>query len=228
MPRRASYVISTVEAPSSSYDLTSLETVKTVLQITDGASDSYLDLLITQASAAAASFCNRVFASEKLQDVFRLQRGTNGLPSRIDELQLSRWPVTAIASVTTLASSNDTAATLVEGTDFETDYDLGQLFRLGGDGNPCRWDAIKTTVVYTAGYKLPGNAGASLPGDIEGAVIDLVKLGWFGRARDPLLRSDEVAGVGTQQFWIGSTSGNQGSLPPSVADRLVNYRVPTI
>lgn len=216
------YVLTTVETPASSYALTTLATIKSVLQIADNASDSYLNLLISQASATAAQYCNRVFAVETLSVVFRLERGYrgSGLLGRTSPLQLPRWPLTAIASIETLCNSADTPTTLVESVDFEADYTVGQLFRLDMYGNPRNWEAIRTTVAFSAGY-------TTTPPDLEAAVIDLVKMPWFARTRDPLLRSDAVEGVGTQQFWIGAM-GQDGAVPPAIASRLDNYRVPVV
>jgi hypothetical protein len=50
------------------YDIVDLTTVKAELNITDTSKDSLLLRWITEASAAAANFCNRVFPVESLKD----------------------------------------------------------------------------------------------------------------------------------------------------------------
>lgn len=94
------------ESPASPYDLTDLPTVKDELSIPDDdtSKDSFLSRAITQASAAIASYCNRVFAVEALQDQLYIQRDPYPyqVPGGIYPLQLSRWPVasSAVVSVT--------------------------------------------------------------------------------------------------------------------------------
>ena len=45
--------------PASSYNLIDLNTIKSFLNITDTSQDDYLNLVIPQASASVANYCNR-------------------------------------------------------------------------------------------------------------------------------------------------------------------------
>lgn len=209
----------TVTTASETYDLTLLSTVKTYLEITDRAQDALLTILIRQASAAAASYCNRVFAQETLQEEFWATRDLNATSRMLNVtyrvLTLSRWPVTSVTSVV----END--VTLVEDTDFLVVSDKGQLLRIDANGNPRAWPSYKITVVYVAGYQLL----QTLPWDIEDAVIRMVKARWITRTRDPSLRQQNIPGVLEQTFWI--PSGNEaGAMTPDVTDLLDGYRVP--
>jgi len=39
-----------------------------------------------------------------------------------------------------------------------------------------------------------------------------------------LIKSEDVPGVGSTQWWVGSTGGDSGSLPKEVVDSLAPYR----
>ncbi len=148
--------ISTVVAPVSSHDLTTLAAVKAELAIptTDTSNDSFLSPAITQSSAVIAGYCGRIFQVEALQDLFYVRRGA--FPWRPapqpDPLQLARWPVTVVTSaVQTL--SDGTTTTLVQGTDFTLDAARGWLYRLDSQGRiSWSWEPQVLTVQYSAGY----------------------------------------------------------------------------
>lgn len=214
---RALTVISTVVTPATSYDLTDLETVKDELGIGDNTDDTKLKRWISAASAAAAQFCNRVFPVETVSDQIWPRR--DPWPRLVDgrpmPLQLSRWPLVAIASLTLDGTA------LVAGTDFIADNQLGQLTRLDADGNPKPWTASAIVAQFTAGY-------AAIPNEIADAVIRLVKIRYFGRDRDPMVRAENVEGVESRTYWFATGPGGTGNMPPDVTDLLDNYRVPVI
>jgi hypothetical protein len=74
---------------------------------------------------------------------------------------------------------------------------------------------------------LPGDPDRTLPEDIERAVIMLVKIAWFARTRDPLIRSEDVSGITNTTYWVGGF-GNGSTLPPDVECILYRYRPPAI
>lgn len=206
--------ILTVTSSSNTYDLTVLKTVKLELGIADKSKDEIIGIWIRQASGAIASYCNRVFAKETLQEEFWPERN-HTVPGNLSALQLTRWPVVSVTSVV------ENAVTLVDGTDFRIDYQTGQLTRLGSSGYPCSWHAWPIVVVYVAGYDLL----QTLPVDIERAAISLVKKLYFSAKRDPSLRAQEIDGVISNTYWIAS-GAEAGMLPPDVTDMLDSYRVP--
>jgi hypothetical protein len=218
-------IITTVVAASESYDLAVLADVKDDWSISGSADDNFVSRSITRCSRAAAQFCNRVFALETVQDLVFFRRGE--WPGEIIEtvapLQLSRWPIAAIISVTIDGTS------LIEGTDFVTDEQVGQLRRFDVDGREKAWTGTKATVVYAAGYVLPGQAAVAgaqpLPADISDAVSRMVYTRYAERQRDPLVKSEYVDGVGRTEYLEPSSDGN---LSPDVEDILDNYRVPVI
>jgi hypothetical protein len=142
----------TVITPADSFDLVDLATVKSQLNVTGNSQDAKLALWISQASAAAMQFCNRVFVEEVVEEQFRLDHMKL-------ELVLSRYPVTVL----TVTEGPDT---LTAGTDYEVDRSLGLLARLHHDRR-CHWSRCKTVVRYSAGYE-------TVPNDLQRAVVLLV------------------------------------------------------
>lgn len=221
-------IVSTVLTPASSYDLTILANIKDDLAIpsTDTSSDATLARFITEQSALVAQYCNRVFPIETVQDVITPDRDpypyqVTGMQS---ELQLSRWPVVSVASVTDQVAVG-VANTLDEGSDFITDLERGWLTKLDPNtGYPTSWSPDRYTVQYTAGYFEAGSG--SPPADLEMAVLRLVTARFKARGRDPFLRSQGEPGVGQEQYWIGALPGQTGPFPPDIAAVLEKYRVP--
>ena len=221
-------IVSTVLTPASSYDLTTLANIKDDLAIpsTDTSSDATLGRFITEQSALVAQYCNRVFPIETVQDVIMPDRDPYPyqVTGMLSELQLSRWPVVSVASVT------DTVAvgmvnTLTEGTDFIVDTADGWLTKIDPNtGYPTEWSPDRYTVQYQAGYFEAGSG--TPPADLEMAVLRLVTARFKARGRDPFLRSQGEPGVGQEQYWIGALPGQTGPFPPDIAAVLEKYRVP--
>jgi hypothetical protein len=213
-------VITRVTAPAASTALTTLETVKSVLGISGTADDAYLTLAISQASAVISTYCNRVFALETVEEAIRPAMDTYpwNVPGGLSPVQLCRWPVTAISSVT------EDGIMLIPGTDCEVDRAQGQVWRLDLNGNLIAWRTVRIAAVYSGGYVLPPSASRTLPVDLELAAIDLVKAQYMARTRDPLLKGEAVPGVYSAQYDLSSNAGS--GLPDSIVGLIDNYRVP--
>jgi len=205
--------ILTVEAAATSYDLTTLEVIKDELRITTGASDDWLKRQIRNASKACANYCNRVFQSESVSETLYIERDAfpYQVPGNVIALQLARYPIVSVSSVTVNSDALDPA------TDFKINSEVGQVYRLNSDAMPMIWEAWPIVVEYVGGY-------AEVPADVEEATIRLVKKAWYARGRDPLVKVDEVAGVGRQEYWV--STGSEGNMTPDIADLLDNYRAP--
>lgn len=199
--------IVTVTTAASSYDLTTLANVKAELDISNGDSDTLLRRYISGASKAAAHYCNRVFAVETVSEQF-LMTGHHRFNPR-GPLQLTRWPLITVTSVT----EDDTLLTVDD--DYVVNAINGQLTRMSGDVVSC-WSALGVTVVYSSGY-------ATVPADLEDAVVRMVTRRYRAKGRDATLRSEEIPGVISQQFWI-ATGDEAGNLTPDVLELLNAYR----
>jgi hypothetical protein len=211
----------TVSTPATTRALVSLARVKRELGITVSGDDDVLADKIAEASAAIVAHCRvaadhrgrRTFAEEECSAAFDADEMTSP-DCEIAPLILPwRIPVTAIASIVengvTLASA-----------DYQLEPMSALIWRMNS-GMRSNWAISSVVVTYTAGWDL---VGTELPSDIAAAALALVKASWFGRLRDPLIKSEDVPGVGSTQWWVGSTGGDAGSLPKEVVDSLAPYR----
>lgn len=217
-----------ISAAASTYDMVTLDTLKDELQIADTSYDGRFQRWITQCSRAIMRYSNRTFAVETLTDSFFPDRDPYAyqVPNGTPDLQLSRYPVLTRAAdpeasppIAAIPAPVviENGLTLVEGTDYVVDYDKGLLQRLGTTGYAIDWPAWNVTVAYTAGF-------ATIPEDVEDACIRLVKGRYYAEQRDPLLKSEDIPGVGKFDYWIDTGKGQNGNMPPDVLDLLDNYR----
>ena len=102
-------ILSTTLVAAPSYDLTDLSTAKSELSIATGetSNDAFIGRVITQASMAAANYCNRTFSLETVQDLVIPDRDPYAfqVPGGVNVVQLSRYPVVSTSIV--LATSSD-------------------------------------------------------------------------------------------------------------------------
>jgi len=207
-------MISTVTEAAGSYDLTTLDVVKDELNISDGRSDATLKRYLSWASAALSVECGRVFAAETVQDKVWPARHLSPLAFGFEVLQLSRYPVISVASLT------EDAAALAEGSDFVVDASAGQVRRLNSGGRLMCWGAAPKVVQYRAGF-------AEIPGDLQDAVTRMVRNRFRAKGRDSYLMSESIPGVRDARWWI-ATGDDAGNVPPDIADLIDSYRVPVI
>ncbi len=211
----------TVATPTTTKALVSLARVKRELGITTTGDDDVLADKIAEASAAIVAHCRvaadqrgrRTFAEEGCSATFDAGEMTP-IDREIAPLILPwRIPITSIASIV----ENGVA---LAPADYQLEPMAALIWRVSG-GTRSNWATSSVIVTYTAGWDL---TGTELPSDIAGAALALVKASWFGRLRDPLIKSEDVPGVGSTQWWVGSTGGDAGSLPKEVVDSLAPYR----
>ena len=108
---------------------------------------------------------------------------------------------------------------LAEGVDFYVDAYHGQLIRLfETDLQPKSWN-LPIVAIYWAGY-------TAIPDDLQDAVILMVKGRYYGRTRDPMIRSQNVEGVYEASYFFATGPGGQGDLSVDAMAKLDRYRVP--
>lgn len=205
--------IATITTPPAETDLTTIDRVKSELSITDvdTARDNLLGVKIAEASADIEAHSGRIFSRAGLTERFW------GDPGVSEYLCLERYPVATITSVTV-------DGVLVAASEYRLDAETGILYRLDANGYPCIWSWCKDVViVYAAGYIVPGETNRDLPYPVEGAVIDLVSSFWASRGRDPKVKSEDIPGLGSVEYWVGAV-GAAGSLPPDVEAKCMTFR----
>lgn len=201
-----------VTGEADSYDLTVIETVKPELGIApeDTSNDERLTLYIHQVSGAIAGWCNRVFASETVEETFWHD---GSYPRLGAPLMLSRSPVSSIASVTV-------DGTVIDASLYRIVRPTGHLFSLDSGGAPSSWSFSTSLIVaYVGGYALLDD----LPFEIERAAIEWLKDVWYAQERDPRVKSETNFGVARFDYFDVGAGGVSG-LPAAVTALLQPYR----
>lgn len=201
----------TVTTAASSYDLTTLAAAKLELGITDNLQNDQIEALITQISSAMSKICDRVFAEETIQEVFRYS-GSRSWDNRVTDesvkrsLILRRRPISFITSVT----EDDV---VIDATEYECDFGAGILYRLTAEGYRQTFSAHKTTVIYTAGWELLDD----LPKEIERTCLLWIKSVWASiKRKDLSVRVEDVPGLLRKEYFLNTQMSNQtkGYDPP--------------
>lgn len=148
--------VTTVLCAAKDQDLTDLATVKDEMSLTaaNTSNDTWLRRAVKNVSATIATYCQRTFMPELIEDSFDIQQDPYPYqtPGGFPMLQLSRWPVIELVSVE-LVTSPGSRETLDDGTDFRLDRDTGELQRLNRyTGAGGTWDAMPVIVRYVGGF----------------------------------------------------------------------------
>lgn len=205
----------TVTAVATNRRLTTVEAVREQFAITQAqADDAVLAVLVERASAAVATYCNRIFARQTYLQTTYL----DGMYVQV--LLLERFP--ALLDNTFVLTENN--AILVRNTDYVVDEDSWVVYRLSGS---CRrqWTYPSITIAYKAGYVLPGTDGRDLPYEIEQACLYEVGKAWSHtqNGTEQLIKSEKVDNVGEVQYYVpGATAVVTSSLLSDVAARLLD------
>ena len=158
-----------------------------------GASASITDALLLQLSdmislecgVAAAGLTPPTLRQETIVETFRLRASA-------ESLRLARRFVGTISSLT-----EDGVA--LTANDYTVDAVAGVLYRLDPVGDLCDWPPAKVVITYTAGF-------ATVPTDLKLAAVRVLQEQLSATARDPLVRSEIVEGVGRIDYWVNSAS----------------------
>jgi hypothetical protein len=205
--------ITTVVTPANSFWLVDLDAAKDEFGIDpdDGTQDGIVGRMIAQISAAANSYCGRIFVRQSYRDQFRGACNLGwGRP-----LILGRSPVAVGGSpsvVVLTATEDDTEVATAE---WEVDRESGVLTRLDSGGNVSSWSGSLVTVEYDAGFDL-------IPEDLQAAMLEWLSGRWNSRGRDPTLRSIQIPDVVSETYVVDPTAP---AMPSSVKETLDRYRV---
>lgn len=186
--------------------LTTAAKVQAALRL--GAVDTTLiEGIIDAVSGECVRFCNLARAVAGPVPTFGLEvvrvtwLGTDvGRPSTL--ILPWRTPITTVGSVI------EDGTTLVMNTDFRL-LGSGMLERMADDALVC-WSTGKIVVSFTAGWSLP----TDVPAELEGQVIEQVKMKFLATDRDPALRSENTPDVWSGSYAVagGDSIGESGLL----------------
>lgn len=211
-----------VTTPAATTALTTVDAVKTELDITDGSQDAYLE---TQINRASALICSYLCVHEADDATVTLGRET--LLETIDPqphgrvLYPSRRPIVSVASITEGATVADPANYKVSAAKI-----VRVQNSLALDYWWTSWFDQSVVIAYVAGWLLPGDEGRNLPLEIEMACIDMVKEARFNRNRDLSLRSETTEGV--DSYTLFDRSKAETVIPQSIAVTIERYRIPYV
>lgn len=209
-----------VTLPAASRDLITLAAVKAELGLTDTVNDTWILSVIKEASEAIAGYCGREFLAETIEDRHRFAFTSSPFGQRIMALRLSRrMPSNATGWSTSITTIIEDGITLSASL-YELQRRDGTLIRLDESGEPSYWAAEKIMVTYSAGFA----DVAAIPADLGRGCLELVKLAWFARTRDPALKSEDAFELYRFDYVVGTAPGDEG-LPASVKRYVDRYSV---
>ena len=200
------FEVITPAASATARRLTTAAKVQVALRM--GAVDTtLLESIIDAVSGECVRFCNlaRAVAGPVPtfgQEVVRATWLGAGMDRGSILILPWRAPVTAMGSVV----EDGTSLTL------NTEFRLvgeGILERMADDAPVC-WSAGKIVVSWTAGWSLP----TDVPAELEGQVIEQVKMKYLATDRDPALRSENTPDVWSGSYAVagGDSIGDSGLL----------------
>lgn len=159
--------VTTVLCGAKDQDLTDLATVKDEMSLTsqNTSNDGWLRRAVRNVSGVIATYCQRTFMPELVEDSFDIQQDPYPYqtPGGFSMLQLSRWPIVELISVE-LVTSLGSRETLTEGEHFRLNRETGELQRLNRyTGVGGTWDAMPVIVRYVGGYGLTVDEAHTVP-----------------------------------------------------------------
>jgi len=155
----ADRVISILTA-ATDFDLISLDELKIMLGIlpTDTSQDEILNLYIDNYSDIVATFCNRVFAYEEVQEVWRcVDYDQTNVMKRIF---VSHYPIDESQTI----SVESPVGSVLDPTDYVIEQKSGKIELLQTSDEPIM-------VTYSGGYKLPTDT----PPALKQAIVFMIR-----------------------------------------------------
>jgi hypothetical protein len=199
-----------VITPALSYDLATLDEIKTMIGIapTDTSEDELLTMWITSYSDIIATLCNRVFAYEEVDETWR--GDTKPFDTDQGRVFLTHYPVVA---------ADIKSVTGPDGSDLSTAYELEERSGKLQFFNVSWSEPIR--INYSGGYLLPDDAPAAL----KQALALLVQSArvWQSRSLTAGVRSISHRESRVQFFDIFASLSKQGMPGPlGMANGMVN------
>jgi hypothetical protein len=213
--------ILTVTSAATSRALVTLEQVKLELNVTDTASNDLLEIYRARVSQSIASECGRQFARDTVTQTFAASEDEGTIDADCLVLGHAFPEPEYVADYCTIASVTEDGV-LLAATDYELDASTGLLYRLSG-GYRAEWESAKVIVVFTAGYVMPDDGNSTLPAELSGAAVELIKAAKFNASRDPALRSEDILS-GLYSYSLFDPMKSDNALPASVSNVLDKYR----
>jgi hypothetical protein len=201
------FEVTTPATNAAARRLTTAANVNALLGQSATTDQTVIETIIDQVSAECAGYANLARAPSGAVPTFgqEVVKATWLIASwyRSSRLLLPwRTPITAFGTVV------EDGTNLVANTDYRL-VDGGVLERISSDYPIC-WSVGKIIVPYTAGWSLP----TGVPAELEGQVIEQVKMRYKARTRDPSLRSEATQDVGSAAYGVigGDSIGESGLL----------------
>jgi hypothetical protein len=196
--------------PADSYDLATLDEIKTLLglPLTNTSEDEILQVWITQYSDVIATLCNRVFAKEKVIDSWR--GDTKPFDTDNGRVFLTHYPV---------ADADIESITAPDGTTIDAGYELENA-----SGKLQFFDATWSEpirITYTGGYELPDEAPPALKQALA-LLVNNARI-WQSRSLTSGVRSISHRESRVQFFDVNQAVAKMGGAGPlSMANEMVN------
>lgn len=203
-----------VTTAAADLHLLSADERRSAAQVSGSASDTVLDAMSLNVSAAIMAECN-VAAGAGAEPTLKRETLTETFYSvSCCDLALARRHDVAITSITE-------NGTVLAASDYLVDAEAGLLARLEGD-LPRRWCASKVIVVYQAGF-------ATVPADLKLAASEYIRSVWRAKDRDPLVKAERTTIPDVReterQYWVGAVPGEtDGAVPEAIGGKLKRYR----
>lgn len=200
----------TLISPAPDLGLLTIEELRAAVGVSDSSRDAALTAMGLRVAGEIASFCRIARAgvapptlrAETVEEVWRLT----------DYRQLLILSRRFVSSVVSIAAAGEAVGSDLQ----DLDGPAGLLRRLDEcDRNVC-WSPGKVVVRYVAGF-------AAVPDDLKACATDLVRQMDSGSARDPLLRAEQIDGIGRWEYQIASGMTMSGGIPADIAARLSTY-----
>ena len=170
-----------IVTPPESHALTTLDAVKTRLNISGSTYDAALTDEITRASAVIEAFIGRPVLSMTVAERWRTL-----INQRRDALVLAYQNISAVNSIT------EDDSDLTVDTDYDVELATRIIYRVA-EGRRWIW-GYQVDVEYVTGWE-------TVPADIEAVCIDLVQIVHTRGASDPSVQLEVTEGVGRTAYF---------------------------